>query len=56
MGVLCNDAGYINVDEYMQSNIDGVYATGDVTGVVKQIVVSAGQGAIASSRIQTLLL
>lgn len=56
LGVLCDYAGYINVDEYMQSNVDGVYATGDVTGVVKQIVVSAGQGAIASSRIQTLLL
>ena len=56
LGVSCNDYGYINTDDDMKSSVEGVYAVGDVTGGIKQIVVAASQGAIAAERIQFLLI
>ncbi len=44
-----NQAGEIVVDKNCQTNIPGFYAAGDVTDVpYKQIVISAGQGCIAT--------
>ncbi|WP_455645806.1 NAD(P)/FAD-dependent oxidoreductase [Methanosphaera sp.] len=54
--IMCDDLGYIETDKNMKTSIDGIYAAGDVTGSVKQIIVSAGQGAQAATRIQNLLL
>ena len=31
-GVNCNERGYIPTDEFQQTNVEGVYAVGDVTG------------------------
>ena len=31
-GIQCNDRGFIQTDDYQNTNIDGVYAVGDVTG------------------------
>lgn len=56
LDILCDDSGYIITDENMKTSVDGVYAAGDLTGGVKQIVVSAAQGAKAATRIQELLL
>ena len=56
MGVECNEFGYINTGKDMKTSIDGVYAAGDITGGIKQIVVSAGQGAIAAESMQCLLI
>lgn len=40
---------FIRVDEDMKTNIEGVYAAGDVTHIkLKQVVVAASQGAIAA--------
>lgn len=56
LDVEVDDLGYVPTDEYMKTSEDTVYAVGDVTGGVKQIVVAAGQGAVAAERIQYLLI
>lgn len=56
LGVECDEFGYIVTDKNMKTSGDGIYAVGDVTGGVKQIVVAAGQGAVASEKIQYLLI
>ncbi|MGC9166267.1 MAG: NAD(P)/FAD-dependent oxidoreductase [Thermoplasmata archaeon] len=40
--------GYVIVDKKMRTNIKYVYAAGDVTGESGQIIISAGQGAVAA--------
>lgn len=55
-GVNCNESGYIIVDEDMKTDVQGIYAVGDITGYVKQIAVATGQGAIAASDIQSKLI
>ena len=39
---------YIIVDKDQKTNINGVYAAGDITGGVNQLVVSCGEGAVAA--------
>ncbi len=49
-GAKVDEAGYIVVDNRQRTNIDGVYAAGDVTkGPVKQIGTAVGQAIIAAS-------
>ncbi len=48
MGVELNDYGEIITDKKQRTNIPGVYAAGDVTNTMKQVVVAAGNGAIAA--------
>jgi thioredoxin reductase (NADPH) len=40
--------GYIKVDERQRTSMPGVYAAGDVTGGIKQIVTAVGQGSVAA--------
>jgi len=48
-GVVVDKEGYIVVDERQRTNIEGVYAAGDVTiNPVKQIGTAVGQGIIAA--------
>jgi thioredoxin reductase (NADPH) len=52
LGVSVDNKGYIQVDGMMKTNIDGVYAAGDITnatGSFKQDIVAAAQGAIAAT-------
>lgn len=56
LDILCDDLGYIETDKNMKTSVDGIYAAGDITGGIKQIVVSAGQAAQATTRIGELLL
>lgn len=43
-----DDGGYIQADESTKTNIDGVYAVGDVrTKVLRQVVTAVGDGAVA---------
>jgi thioredoxin reductase (NADPH) len=49
-GIEVDKAGYIIVDNRQRTNIDGVYAAGDVTiGPVKQIGTAVGEAIIAAS-------
>ncbi|NLM73508.1 MAG: NAD(P)/FAD-dependent oxidoreductase [Clostridiaceae bacterium] len=47
MGIATNGKS-IEVNDRMETNIPGLYAAGDCTGVFKQISVAVGQGAIAA--------
>ncbi len=48
IGVETNKWGYINVDQKMRTNVPRVYAAGDITGTAGQIIIAAGQGAVAA--------
>ena len=48
--ITLNKNGYIEVNDKMQTAIDGVYACGDITDpVLRQVSVAVGQGAIAGT-------
>jgi thioredoxin reductase (NADPH) len=49
LGLELDEEGYIKVDRRMTTSMPGVFAAGDVTGGLKQIVVAAGEGAIAAT-------
>lgn len=48
IGLDLDPDGYIRVDDHMRTSAPGIYAAGDVTGGVKQIVVAVSQGSIAA--------
>jgi thioredoxin reductase (NADPH) len=50
MGI-ATDGKSIEVNDRMETNIPGLFAAGDCTGIFKQVSVGVGQGAIASRRI-----
>lgn len=47
-GVAVDERGRIKVDECMRTNIEGVFAAGDVTGGVCQITTAVGKGTVAA--------
>jgi len=50
-GLEVDNNGYIKVNEWMQTNLEGVFAAGDCTGMwlgFRQIITSAAQGAVAA--------
>ena len=50
-GLEVDNHGYIKVDEWMRTNLEGVFAAGDCTGMwlgFRQIITSAAQGAVAA--------
>ena len=49
MGVKLNEKGFIQIDRNCRTNLDLVYATGDVAGSFAQIIVAASDGAIAAN-------
>ncbi|MBO4395466.1 MAG: NAD(P)/FAD-dependent oxidoreductase [Eubacterium sp.] len=42
------DGGHIVVDRHMQTNLDGVFACGDITGTPYQYIKAAGEGNVAA--------
>ena len=46
--VKLDESGYIITDKQKRTNIKGVYAAGDITGGLKQIITACAQGAIAA--------
>ena len=48
MGVALDANGYIITDKSQRTNLKHVYAAGDVTGGVRQVVVACAEGAIAA--------
>ncbi len=51
VGVELNDSGFIRVDRVSRTNVRGIYAAGDVTGVLMLASVAAQQGRIAMSHL-----
>lgn len=52
LGIALDEAGFIKVNEKMETNIDGVLAAGDITTqakVLQQMITAEAQGAIAAS-------
>lgn len=47
-GVLVDEEGFIIVNRKQETNIEGVYAAGDVTGNVRQIGTAVGEGITAA--------
>jgi thioredoxin reductase (NADPH) len=54
-GIELDESGYIRVDKKMQTNIEGIYAAGDITGGQKQLTVSVGQATTATMNAFLLL-
>ena len=48
LGITLTSEGYIQVDRSMRTNIPRIYAAGDVTGGVQQIVTAVGEGSTAA--------
>jgi thioredoxin reductase (NADPH) len=48
LGVETDGEGYVIIDKAHRTNVKGIYAAGDITGGVKQIVTAVGQGAVAA--------
>ena len=48
MNIKLDEKGYIIVDKNQRTNIKGVYAAGDITGGLRQIITACAEGAIAA--------
>lgn len=48
IGVSLDEQGYIIADEQGRTTISGVYAAGDITGGLRQVVTACAEGAIAA--------
>jgi len=48
LGLKMDEEGYIKVEDKMRTSMPLVYAAGDITGGVKQIVTAVSQGAVAA--------
>ncbi len=46
--VKLDEKGYIIVDRQQKTNVRGVYAAGDITGGLRQIITACAEGAIAA--------
>jgi len=48
LGVKLDEYGYITTDEQQRTSVKGVYAAGDITGGLRQIITACAEGAIAA--------
>ncbi len=48
LGVELRENGYVKVDRKMRTNVRMVYAAGDLTGGLRQVITAASEGAIAA--------
>jgi thioredoxin reductase (NADPH) len=48
LGVKLDEKGFVIVDRQMRTNIKGLYAAGDITGGLRQVITAAAEGAIAA--------
>ena len=46
--VKLDERGYIITDKQQQTNVKGVYAAGDITGGLRQVITACAEGAVAS--------
>jgi glutathione reductase (NADPH) len=50
-GVITDDRGHIRVDKYQQTNVEGIYALGDITGQAELTPVAIAAGRRLSDRV-----
>ena len=55
LGVDTDSQGYVLVNSKQSTNVEGVYAAGDITGGLKHVIVACGEGAQASYSINSYL-
>ena len=48
LGVKLDERGFIIVDKEQRTNVKGIYAAGDITGGLRQVVTACAEGAIAA--------
>ncbi len=48
LGVKLDKRGFVIVDKQQRTNVKGVYAAGDITGGLRQVVTACAEGAIAA--------
>ncbi|MBN2065203.1 MAG: thioredoxin-disulfide reductase [Candidatus Thermoplasmatota archaeon] len=48
LGVALDEKGYVIVDKQQRTNLKGVYAAGDITGGLRQVITACAEGAIAA--------
>jgi len=48
LGVKLDESGYIVIDKEGRTNVEGVYAAGDITDGLRQVVTACAEGAIAA--------
>ncbi len=48
LGCEIDDGGFVKVDRHQRTKVPYIYAAGDLTGGLQQVVVAAGEGAVAS--------
>ncbi|MGB4803036.1 MAG: dihydrolipoyl dehydrogenase [Anaerolineae bacterium] len=51
VGVKVNRGGFVEVDEYLRTNVPGIYAIGDLTGKLALAHVASAQGIVAAEHI-----
>ncbi len=57
-GIETDERGYIKVDEWMRTNVEGIFAAGDCTGLwmgFRQVITATAQGAVASHAVYSYL-
>jgi thioredoxin reductase (NADPH) len=55
LGTNCDHIGMIRVDEHQRTNVDGLYAAGDVVTDLHQINVATAHAAIAATHVHNIL-
>jgi thioredoxin reductase (NADPH) len=55
IGAKINEKGFVIVDEKMQTTVKGLFAAGDITGNLAQVVWAAAEGAKAAISIHDFL-
>ena len=48
LGCEIDDRGFVKVDKSMRTSVKGVYAAGDLTGGLRQVITACAEGAIAA--------
>lgn len=48
IGINLDEKGFIKIDKDGRTNVKGVYAAGDITGGLRQVITAASEGAVAA--------